>query len=158
MRAAAIDKSSSRSYQWGGRKFLFYCFNSSAPRLSFVCTLLTTHLNANTDRIQNFKKGNLLIGFVEGLCCPSSHFSSLKEKMKNTLGEQQLHLEFLPFLAATDISKGLTRTRQLYVCFKGLNMYFFSLKSEALLLLSKQPISTKKFQSFQQRYTNQIQR
>ena len=77
--------------------------------------------------------------------------------MKNTLGEQQLHLEFLPFLAATDISKGLTRTRQLYVCFKGLNMYFFVPKSEALLL-SKQPISTKKFQSFQQRYTNQIQR
>ena len=156
MRAAAIDKSSSRSYQWGGRKFLFYCFNSSAPRLSFVCSLRIWMRIQTEYRIS--KKGNLLIGFVEGLCCPSSHFSSLKEKMKNTLGEKLLHLEFLPFLAATDISKGLTRTRQLYVCFKGLNMYFFALKSEALLLLSKQPISTKKFQSFQQRYTNQIQR
>ena len=122
MRAAAIDKSSSRSYQWGGRKFLFYCFNSSAPRLSFVCSLRIWMRIQTEYRIS---KGNLLIGFVEGLC---SHFSSLKEKMKNTLGEQQLHLEFLPFLAATDISKGLTRTRQLYVCFKGLNMYFFALK------------------------------
>ena len=124
---------------------------------SSIFCLLNIWMRIQTE--YRISKGNLLIGFVEeGLCCPSSHFSSLKEKMKNTLGEQQLHLEFLPFLAATDISKGLTRTRQLYVCFKGLNMYFFALKSEALLLLSKQPISTKKFQSFQQRYTNQIQR
>ena len=116
------------------------------PRLSFVCsTVLNRHLNANTDRIQNFKR-NLLIGFVEGLCPRTSHFSDLKEKMKNTFARRRellLHLEFLPFLAATDISKGLTRTRQLYVCFKGLDVYFFPHFTEALL--SKQPINTKKF-------------
>lgn len=126
------------------------------PRLSFVCsTVLNRHLNANTDRIQNFKR-NLLIGFVEGLCPRTSHFSSLKEKMKNTFARRRellLHLEFLPFLAATDISKGLTRTRQLYVCFKGLWICIFSL----ILLKPYFPNNQLTQKSFLQSYTNQIQ-
>ena len=122
---------------------------------SSIFCLLTTHLNANTDRIQNFKR-NLLIGFVEGLCPRTSHFSSLKEKMKNTFTRRRellLHLEFLPFLAATDISKGLTRTRQLYVCFKGLWICIFSL----ILLKPYFPNNQLTQKSFLQSYTNQIQ-
>ena len=124
-----------------------FCFIASTPSSIFCLpnSAQQTFECANTDRIQNFKR-NLLIGFVEGLCPRTSHFSDLKEKMKNTFARRRellLHLEFLPFLAATDISKGLTRTRQLYVCFKGLDVYFFPHFTEALL--SKQPINTKKF-------------
>ena len=117
----------SRSYQWGGRKFLFYCLNSHTHSSVFVDS---RHIWMRADRISK----ELTYRFVEG--CGSSVVifqrapsSSLKEKMKNTFSIRTLlHLEFLPFLAATDISKGLVRTRQLYVCFKGLGLllFFFS--------------------------------
>ena len=116
------------------------------PRLSFVCsTVLNRHLNARIQTEYRISKGTYLSVSLRVYVLALVIFLAWKRKWKiHLLGrELLLHLEFLPFLAATDISKGLTRTRQLYVCFKGLDVYFFPHFTEALL--SKQPINTKKF-------------
>ena len=141
--AAAIDKSSSRSYQWGGRKFLFYCFNSLIYLLSAQQCSTDIWMRIQTE--YRISKGTYLSVSLRVYILALVIFLAWKRKWKiHLLGrELLLHLEFLPFLAATDISKGLTRTRQLYVCFKGLDVYFFPHFTEALL--SKQPINTKKF-------------
>lgn len=116
------------------------------PRLSFVCsTVLNRHLNANTDRIQNFKR-NLLIGFVEGLCPRTSHFSDLKEKMKNTFARTRVATSFRipPLFGCYWYFKRINEDETaLCLLQRTLDMYFFPHFTEALL--SKQPINTKKF-------------
>ena len=124
-----------------------FCFIASTPS-SIFCLLNSAQQTfecANTDRIQNFKR-NLLIGFVEGLCPRTSHFSDLKEKMKNTFARTRVATSFRipPLFGCYWYFKRINEDETaLCLLQRTLDVYFFPHFTEALL--SKQPINTKKF-------------